>query len=67
MLNNRPQYEPVAWWYTRKKIGRALSERLQPPEELSPRLGALLAELGEKPVTSVEDNSARDPATQTEP
>jgi hypothetical protein len=27
MLNNRPQYEPVAWWFTRKQIGRALREQ----------------------------------------
>jgi hypothetical protein len=48
MLNNRPQYEPVAWWYTRKTIGRGLRECYQPPDELSPRLRALLAELGEQ-------------------
>jgi hypothetical protein len=32
MLNNRPRYEPVAWWYTRKKIGRGLRECYQPPD-----------------------------------
>jgi hypothetical protein len=66
MLNNRPQYEPVAWWYTRKKIGYGLRECYQPPEELSPRLLALLAELGES-VTPVEHNLARLVITQPEP
>jgi hypothetical protein len=32
MLNNQPRYEPVAWWYTRKKIGRGLRECYQPPD-----------------------------------
>ena len=56
MLNNRPQYEPVAWWCTRQQIGRALRNRYQPPKELPPQLRALLAGLGEKPLTSVEQH-----------
>jgi len=51
MLKSCPQYEPVAWWYTRNQIGRGLRERYQPPGELPPRLLALLAELSEKPAT----------------
>jgi hypothetical protein len=45
MFHSRPQYEPVAWWYTRNQIGRELRELYQPPKELPPRLVALLAEL----------------------
>jgi hypothetical protein len=51
MLNSRPQYEPVAWWYTRNQIGRELRERYQPPKALPPRLLTLLAELSAKPAT----------------
>jgi hypothetical protein len=53
MLDKRPQYEPVAWWFTRKKIGRGLGDRYQPPEELPPQLLALLADLSEKPSSAV--------------
>jgi NTP pyrophosphatase (non-canonical NTP hydrolase) len=48
MLSSQPKYEPVVWWYTRNQIGRELRERYQPPNELPPRLLALVGELREK-------------------
>jgi hypothetical protein len=51
MLQTQPQFEPVAWWYTRNQIGRQLRERYQAPKELPPRLLTLLAELGAKSAT----------------
>jgi len=32
--NARARFEPVAWWFTRQRIGRSLRERYQAPEEL---------------------------------
>jgi hypothetical protein len=45
MPNDRAQYEPVAWWFTRRKIGRELGKRYQPSEELSPQLLTLVRKL----------------------
>jgi hypothetical protein len=53
MLNSQPKYEPVAWWYTKNRIGRELRERYQPPNELPPRLLALVDELREKQATAL--------------
>jgi hypothetical protein len=41
-------FEPVAWWFTRKKIGRGLRERYEFAEDLPPRLVALIKELDGK-------------------
>jgi hypothetical protein len=53
MLSSQPKYEPIAWWYTRNQIGRELRERYQPPNELPPRLIALVGELREKHATAL--------------
>jgi len=34
MPNARARFEPVAWWFTRQRIGRSLRERYQAPEQL---------------------------------
>jgi hypothetical protein len=43
MPNARAQYEPVAWWFTRRRIGR--SERYQVSKELPPDLLTLVRKL----------------------
>jgi hypothetical protein len=54
-------FEPVAWWYTRKKIGRGLAERYELADDLPPRLLALISEIGAKPKTSAQGSSADEP------
>jgi hypothetical protein len=39
------QYEPVAWWWTRNRIGQALRELYEVPKELPPKLLALVTKL----------------------
>jgi hypothetical protein len=43
------QYEPVAWWFTIRRLGRELRNCYQLPEELAARLLALISELDGKP------------------
>jgi hypothetical protein len=43
--NVRARFEPVAWWFTREKIGRGLRERYQVPEELPPSVLTLVRKL----------------------
>jgi hypothetical protein len=45
MATQSAQYEPVAWWWTRKEIGRELSERYEVPKELPPKLLTLVRRL----------------------
>jgi hypothetical protein len=45
MPNARAQYEPVAWWFTRRRIERSLSERYQVSKELPPNLLTLVGKL----------------------
>ena len=45
MLNERAQYEPLAWWVTRERLGQDLRERYGVPEKLPPRLRALVRKL----------------------
>jgi hypothetical protein len=39
-------YEPFAWWLTRERIGQDLRERYAVPQEVPPRLRALIRQLG---------------------
>ena len=39
------EYEPFAWWLTREQIGQDLRERYSVPQELPPRLLALVRKL----------------------
>jgi hypothetical protein len=45
MTKEGARYEPVAWWFTRKKIGRSLREIYDGSKELPPKLRVLVAEL----------------------
>ncbi len=46
-------FEQVAWWYTRKKIGRSLAEHYELADDLPLRLVALIEEIDGKFKTSV--------------
>jgi hypothetical protein len=39
------EYEPLAWWLTRERIGQDLRERYLVAQELPPRLLALVRKL----------------------
>jgi hypothetical protein len=60
MRENRPQYEARAWTLTMEVIGQKLRERYRQPNDLSPRLLALVEKLDEKLVrdTSVGTSKA---------
>jgi len=44
--NARARFEPVAWWFTRERIGHELHERYPVLQELPPRLLTLVRQLG---------------------
>jgi hypothetical protein len=47
MLKEHAQYEPLAWWLTRERVGQDLRERYDAvSKELPPRLLALVKKLG---------------------
>jgi hypothetical protein len=45
MATQSAQFEPVAWWWTRKQIGRDLRERYDVPKNLPPELLRLVRKL----------------------
>ena len=45
MATQSAQFEPVAWWWTRNKIGRDLRELYEVPKDLPPKLLALVRKL----------------------
>jgi hypothetical protein len=47
-------YEPVAWWFTRRRLGREIRNSYD--EELPPRLLTLISELDGKPEVSLADD-----------
>jgi hypothetical protein len=55
MQENRPKYEARAWILTMEVIGQKLTERYRQPNDLPPRLFALIEKLDEK---LVRDTSA---------
>src|SRR6266568_9466617 len=55
---NRAQYEPVAWWFTQRRIGRALRDCYPVSEDLPSLLLTLIGELGGHPALPAGDNSA---------
>jgi hypothetical protein len=60
MPETNAHFEPVAWWYTRKKIGRDLAQH-ELTDDLPPRLLALISEIGGKPKTSAQGSPADKP------
>jgi hypothetical protein len=47
-------YQPVAWWFTKKRLGRELRNLYQPVEELPVQLLALVGKIEGKPDNSPE-------------
>lgn len=45
MATQSAQFEPVAWWWTRKQIGRDLRERYDVPKDLPSELLRLVRKL----------------------
>jgi hypothetical protein len=45
MATQSAQFEPVAWWWTRNRIGKDLEELYEVPKEMSPKLLALVRKL----------------------
>jgi hypothetical protein len=45
MTKQDARYEPVAWWFTRKQIGRSLREIYDGSKEMPPDLRVLIAQL----------------------
>ena len=45
MATQSAQFEPVAWWWARKQIGRDLRERYEVPKDLPPELLTLVRKL----------------------
>jgi hypothetical protein len=61
MSNERARYEPVAWWFTRRRLGRGLRAYYQAPGEFPVRLLTLIKMLDRTPEVSldiVEDSSS---------
>jgi hypothetical protein len=56
MSDRHAQYEPVAWWFTRRRLGRELRNYYQVPEEWPARLLTLVSELDGKPEISLADD-----------
>jgi hypothetical protein len=47
-------YQPVAWWFTKRRLGRELRNLYQTAEELPPQLLALTGKIEDKPDSSLE-------------
>jgi hypothetical protein len=42
------QFEPVAWWWARNRIGQDLRDRYEVPKDLPPKLHALVRKLDDR-------------------
>ncbi len=47
-------YQPVAWWFTKRRLGRELRNLYRAVEELPPQLLALIRKIEGKPDTPLE-------------
>jgi hypothetical protein len=56
MQATRPDFEPVAWWYTRQAIGRGLREHFELTADLSPQLLLLVKKLDDGSSPSIAAN-----------
>jgi hypothetical protein len=45
MRKDCAHYEPVAWWFTRSRLGRSLRKRYEVPSDLPPKLLTLIRKL----------------------
>ena len=51
------RYQPVAWWITKRWLGRELRKLYEAAEELPPQLLALIRELDSNPESSLKSKS----------
>jgi hypothetical protein len=47
-------YQPVAWWFTKRRLGRELRNLYQAAEDLPPQFLALIRKLEGKPDSLLE-------------
>jgi hypothetical protein len=57
MSDTHAQYEPVAWWFTKRRLGRELQNLYQAAEDLPPQFLALIRKLEGKPDSSLQAKS----------
>jgi hypothetical protein len=50
-------YQPVAWWFTKRRLGRELRNLYEAVEELPAQLLALISKLDGKPDSSLKAKS----------
>ena len=60
VLKNGARYQPVAWWFTKRRLGRELRNLYQAAEELPPQLLALVRKLEGKPDSLLEAKGLND-------
>ena len=54
---NDASYQPVAWWFTKRRLGRELRNLYQAAEDLPPQFLALIRKLENKPDSSLQAKS----------
>lgn len=54
MSKDDASYQPVAWWFTKRKLGRELRNLYRAAEELPPQLLALVRKLESRPDSPLE-------------
>ncbi len=55
MSNDGAHYQPVAWWFTKRLLGRELRKHYQATEELPPKLLALASKLRGTPTKTAAE------------
>jgi len=55
-MSDTPQYEPVSWWFTRRRLGRELRNFYPVPDELPVRMLTLVSKLDGEPEVSLADH-----------
>jgi hypothetical protein len=58
MFRKHPQYDGSSWSFTMQRIGEALRDRYDSPEELPRKVLALIDRIDEKSEASVDAKSA---------
>ena len=54
MSKDGASYQPVAWWFTKRRLGRELRNLYRAAEELPPQLLALVRKLESRPDSPLE-------------
>ena len=67
MPNDGARYQPVAWWFTKRRLGRELRNLYRAVDELPPELLALVRKLGGRPISSLEPNGEGQPLDLNRP